>query len=174
MRHSGGVTSSIEVRPATQDDFAAVGRISVEAYDAAGQLEPRSLYREVLADAETRFHRGLLLVAERDGEVVGTITICPHDSFLAEICRQDELEFRFLAVDPSAWQSGVANALIQACEEQARRSGAAQLAICVQDTNTGAAAMYAKCGFMRDPGRDWSPLQGINLLALTRPVATTP
>lgn len=160
------------VRAAREDDLAAVSRISVAAYDAAGQLEPGSRYREVLADAQTRFRDGRLLVAERSGEVVGTVTICLQGSDLAEIGGPGELEFRFLAVDPAAWGTGVADALVLACEDHARRDGASSLAICVRDNNTGAAAMYAKRGFVRVPERDWSPLPGIHLLALTRPVAS--
>ena len=71
-----------------------------------------------------------------------------------------------------AWGSGVADALVLACEEQARITGAASLAICVRDNNTGAAAMYAKRGFVRAPERDWSPMPGTDLLALTRPVTS--
>jgi len=160
------------VRAARADDLPAVSRISVAAYEAAGQLEPGSRYREVLADAQTRFRDGHLLVAERSGEVIGTVTICLPGTDLAEIGGPGELEFRFLAVDPTAWGSGVADALVLACEEQARITGASALAICVRDNNTGAAAMYAKRGFIRAPERDWSPVPGTDLLALTRPVTS--
>jgi ribosomal protein S18 acetylase RimI-like enzyme len=40
----------------------------------------------------------------------------------------------------------------------------------VRDTNTGAAAMYERMGFTRVPERDWSPREGVDLLALTRPI----
>ncbi len=166
------MADSVLVRAARADDLPAVSRISVAAYEAAGQLEQGSRYREVLADAQTRFRDGHLLVAERSGEVIGTVTICLPGTDLAEIGGPGELEFRFLAVDPMAWGSGVADALVLACEEQARITGAASLAICVRDNNTGAAAMYAKRGFVRAPERDWSPVPGTDLLALTRPVTS--
>jgi len=161
---------AITVRPAREDDLEDVARISTEAYAAAGQLDPGSAYGDVLADAAARRDSAVLLVAERAGRIVGTVTICPEGSPFAEIGRHGEVEFRFLAVDPAAWRSGVADALIEACEDQARSAHAERLAICVRDTNTGAAEMYERRGFTRMPDRDWTPVPGVNLHALRRDV----
>jgi ribosomal protein S18 acetylase RimI-like enzyme len=164
------MTADIVIRQATEADLEVVGEICVSAYDAAAQLEPGSPYAATLRDSRARMRDGLLIVAERDGTVVGTTTITPPGSEFREIGRDDEVEFRFLAVAPSAWRTGVGDALVAACEEHARRSGARALAICVRDTNTGAAAMYERMGFTRIPERDWSPRPGVDLLALTRDV----
>jgi ribosomal protein S18 acetylase RimI-like enzyme len=158
------------VRPAAPEDLAIAGEICVEAYDLAGQLEPGSPYASTLRDTSSRAEDSLLLVAVRDNVVIGTVTICSPGSASREIGRDDEVEFRFLAVAPSAWRTGVAEALVAACEEHARETGASALAICVRDTNTSAAAMYGRMGFTRVPERDWTPRPGVDLLALTRPV----
>lgn len=158
------------VRPATSSDYAVAGDICVAAYDAAAQLEPGSPYSLTLRDIQARAADGIVLVAERNGSVVGTVTICPSGSAFREIGRADEVEFRFLAVAPQAWRSGVGDALVAACEAHARGIGATALAICVRDTNTAAASMYERMGFTRMPERDWSPRDGVDLLALTRPV----
>lgn len=168
MRDSGDVTCTI--RPARAEDLDHVSRISVAAYEAAGQITDESPYREALADAASRYRQAQLLVAERAGNIVGTVTICRAHSPFSEVGLQDELEFRFLAVDPDHWGTGVADALMQACEDEARATEARALMICVRDTNTGAAAMYARRGFTRVPERDWTPLPEVHLLALTRPV----
>lgn len=170
MRDSDPVPSDLVIRPAVEADLDTVGAICVAAYDAAGQLEPGSPYAATLSDARSRMADGLLLVAERDGVVVGTTTITPPGSEFREIGRDDEVEFRFLAVAPEAWRTGVGDALVAACEQHARETGAAALAICVRDTNTSAAAMYERMGFRRIPDRDWTPRPGVDLLALTRPV----
>lgn len=162
--------SDVTIRVAEADDLAELGRICVTAYDRSGQLEPGSPYVETLLDTATRAADSRLLVAEREGRIVGTVTICLPGSSSAEIGGADEVEFRFLAVDPPAWGTGVARALVAACEQHARDSGARALAICVRDINVGAAAMYERMGFTREPDRDWSPRPGIDLLALTRPV----
>lgn len=162
--------SSTLVRLATADDLVAAADICVAAYGAAGQLEPGSPYVADLRATAARAREGILLVAERDGVVVGTATICPPGSPFREIGRDSEVEFRFLAVAPEAQGTGVAAALIAAVEDHARATGADRLAICVRDTNTGAAAMYERMAFAREPQRDWSPRPGVDLLALTRPV----
>lgn len=164
------MASHITVRRATPADHGRIADICVTAYDAAGQLEPRSPYTVTLRDAASRDATGILLVAEQDGDVVGTTTICPTGTEFSEIGREGELEFRFLAVDPAKWCNGIADALVAACEDHARAIGASALAICVRDTNTGAAAMYERRGFTRVPDRDWTPRPGVDLLALTRPV----
>ena len=49
---------------------------------------------------------GMLWAVEKDGAVVGTVTICPIGTEFAEICRPGELEFRFLAVHPGHQREG--------------------------------------------------------------------
>ncbi len=167
---------TITVRPATLDDLGEAGRICVEAYEMAGQLDdgPHQGYGVVLADTASRMRDALLLVAERDGVIIGTVTICPMGSSVAEIGRDGEVEFRFLAVDPAAWRTGVADALVQACEDHARTSGASALAISVRDTNNGARSLYERRGFTRQADRDWTPVPGVELYVLTRAVEPQP
>ena len=162
--------TSIRIRPASGADLDRAADICVAAYEAAGQLEPGSPYVADLRATAARAADGILLVAERDGRIVGTATICTPGSAFREIGGDDEVEFRFLAVAPEAQGTGVAAALIDAIEQHARDTGATRLAICVRDTNTGAAAMYARMGFSREPDRDWTPRPGVDLLALSRPV----
>lgn len=163
---------SIQVRLANPGDLARAGDISVAAYEAAGQLEPGSPYVRTLRDTAGRATEAMLLVAECDGEVIGTVTICPPGSPFAEIGRPGEVEFRFLAVEPEHQRTGVASALVEAVEQHARDLGAEALAICVRDTNLNAARMYEAMGFVRVPERDWSPRPGVDLLALRRPLAS--
>lgn len=142
----------------------------MDAYEAAGQLDdgPDGGYGAVLADTAARHLTALLLVAVRGADVLGTVTITPEGSPFREIGTSDEVEFRFLAVAPSAWGGGVGSALIDACHAHAREVGARRLAICVRDNNAGAIAMYGRHGFTRMPERDWQPVPGVRLLALQR------
>lgn len=171
MRHSRAMT--LVVRPATSADLEEAGRVAVAAYETAGQLDdgPHQGYGTVVADTASRMRDATLLVAERDGSIVGTVTICPPGSPVAEIGREGEVEFRFLAVDPPAWRTGVADALIEACDAYARAIGAHSLAISVRDINHGARALYEKRGFVRAEGRDWKPVPTVALHVLTRAVS---
>lgn len=156
------------VRPATIADLESVGRITLEAYLAAGQLEegPDGAYGQVLKDAHARYRDAIVFVAAIADAIVGTVTITPEGSPFREVGRDGEVEFRFLAVDPSAWGMGVATALIGACVDHATQIDAERMVICVRDTNEVAMAMYVKRGFARLPERDFQPVPGVDLLAL--------
>lgn len=92
--------------------------------------------------------------------------VCPFH----EIGHSGEVEFRFLAVVPSAWGLGVGASLIEACAQHARRMQSNRLVISVRDTNVGALSAYRKLGFARLPERDWQPIPTVSLLALHRTV----
>lgn len=158
------------IRPARPGELDVVGQLCVAAYAAGGHLDEGDDYAHTLRDARGRAATTQVLVAERDGDVVGTVTICPAESPYAEIGRAGESEFRFLAVAPSAWRTGVGEALVDACEQQARERGATAQVICVIDSNEPAHRLYRRLGFERLPERDWSPRTGVSLLAYRRPV----
>ena len=164
------MTNPVVVRRATVDDLSAAARIGVEAYVGAGQLDdgPDGFYGTVLADTGSRESDALLLVAVRQSQVVGTVTICPPASPFRGIGRDGEVEFRFLAVAPEAWGYGVGNALVAACEAHARSTGSNRLVICVRDINAAAMTLYERHGFQRLPERDWHPVPEVALLAFEK------
>jgi GNAT superfamily N-acetyltransferase len=164
-------TAPVDVRPATIDELSLVGELCVIAYVAGGHLSPEDDYARTLRDARTRAESAEILVAVRDHRVVGTVTICPAGSRFAEVGRADESEFRFLAVAPEAWRTGVGEALVGACEERAQQRGLTAHVICVIDKNAAAHRFYDRLGFARLPERDWEPVPGVHLQAYRRPVA---
>ena len=159
-----------EVRPARPDEYEIVADLCVAAYGQSGQLRADDPYEAVLRDAEGRARDARLLVAVRDERVVGTVTICPTPSPFSEISVEGESEFRFLAVAPEAWRSGVGESLVAACEDWARDNGRRQQVICVKTDNASAHRMYARLGFTRIPDRDWTPQPDVHLQAYARPV----
>jgi ribosomal protein S18 acetylase RimI-like enzyme len=164
------VPDSLVIRPATDDDLEPVGDLCVTAYASAGHLDPADIYAETLRDARTRAESTEILVAERHGRIVGTVTICPPGTPFSEIGEAGESEFRFLAVAPEAWRSGVGEALVDACERRAIAAGDRAHVICVIDRNETAHRFYERLGFSRLPERDWSPRDGVDLLAYRRAV----
>ena len=158
------------IRRATEADYDPIGELCVDSYATAGHLDPTDPYTVTLRDARTRDAHAEVLVAERDGTIVGSVTICPSGTEFAEVGRDGESEFRFLAVSPAAWRTGVGEALVDACEQRARETGAPAHVICVIDRNHGAHRFYEKLGFSRLPERDWSPREGVQLLAFRRAV----
>jgi ribosomal protein S18 acetylase RimI-like enzyme len=156
------------VREARPADYAAVARLTVEAYRADGQLEGETGYEDVLADVAPRAETGTLIVAvdEVTGEVLGSVTFTLPGSPYTQLAGPDEAEFRMLAVAPAAQGRGVGAVLVRECLRRAADHGCAAVVICTRDFAATAQRLYARLGFRRAPERDWSPMSGVDLLAL--------
>lgn len=157
------VRERVVVRPARPEEYAAAGELVAATYVAEGHTDPVSPYVAELRDAARRATEAVLLVAEVDGRVAGTVTYAPPGSPWAEVAGADEGEFRMLAVAPEARRRGVGEALVRACVERARVAGLRGLALCTYATMGDAHRMYARLGFERAPERDWAPQPGMDL-----------
>jgi GNAT superfamily N-acetyltransferase len=157
----------MELRRATAEDYDRVGELTVRAYAAFTQ-GPADPYVARLRDAASRAEGAELWLAVEGEQLLGNVTYCPPGSPWREIGRDDEGEFRMLAVDPAARGAGVGTALAQLCEERAREQGAVGMALSTLAEMTDAHRIYARLGYSRDPGRDWSPLPGVDLIAFSK------
>lgn len=156
--------SGLEVRRIRPEELAAAGEVCVAAYDPL-LTGAEDDYRDRLRDVATREAQAEVWVADLDDRVVGVVTYCPPGSPWREIGRDDEGEFRMLAVHPAAQGSGAGTALARLCEQRAREDGATGMALSSLATMTAAHRVYTRLGYVRDPGRDWSPVPGVDLLA---------
>ena len=161
----------VEVRRARLAELERVGELTVRAY-AAFTRGPADPYVERLRDAASRAAGAELWVAVDGDRLLGNVTYCPPGSAFREVSRSDEGEFRMLAVDPDARGTGAGTALSALCEERARDHGAAGMAISSLAEMTDAHRIYARLGYARDPGRDWSPLPGVELVAFSKVFST--
>ncbi|NLU76894.1 GNAT family N-acetyltransferase [Micromonospora sp. HNM0581] len=169
--------SSVLIRPVEPADFAGVARLTVAAYESDGQLKGESGYAEVLADVAARAEHGDVLVAvdQETAELLGSVTFVLPGTRYAEMCGPGESEFRMLAVDPSVQGRGVGAALVEACIARAAGMGCTAVTICVREGHAEPAhRLYGRRGFVRQPGQDWSPYPGVNLLALRLPLPIQP
>lgn len=155
------------MRPADPSQYSDIGELCVRAYIAGGHLTSGDPYEETLRDVAGRDLGGTVLVAMRDGVLVGTATICNPGSPCSEVSRNGEAEFRFLAVAPQAWGSGVGVAMVTTLHERARYAGASAMVICVMALNEAGHRFYTRLGYRRLPERDWSPSPQVHLLAYT-------
>jgi GNAT superfamily N-acetyltransferase len=151
------VQPQITVRPAVATDYDAVARITRDSYLAAGYFEDANHpYMRKVQDVALRAGSATIWVAERDGEVVGSVTLARAGEPYADIALEDELEFRMLVVDPAVQRSGAGKAMVAAIIEYARSlPGVRAVALTTGATWESAHGLYRKTGFSRVPERDW-------------------
>lgn len=157
------------VRRARPEDLAAVGEVTVEAY-ADFTTGAEDGYITHLRDAASRAREAELWVATSDdgATVLGSVTICPEGSPWREIAQAGEGEFRMLSVAPQARGLGIGTALIDLVLARFREAGAHAVAMSSLAQMTAAHRLYERAGFTRLPERDWSPVEGVDLIAFRR------
>ena len=156
---------TIIIRPAAKHEYDRIGEITVEAYLKDDLISAGSHYVNTLRDAADRATEADLLVAELDGEIVGSVTYCSPESAYAEIAKPNEAEFRMLSVMAAARGKGVGRLLVQECIDKAVRSGYSILRLSTQRNMQAAHRIYEGMGFARTPDLDWSPVPGVQLIA---------
>ncbi len=148
--------SNVTVRPIRPDETAAVGRLTLAAYDASGRVMDGP-YRRWLGDPSLREGKAdaVLVAVDPDGAVLGTVTfVVAGDEEFEHSPAHGDCGFRMLAVSPEAWGRGVGAALIDACIDRARDHGCRRLLITSMEWMTRAHGMYARRGFVRRPDLD--------------------
>ncbi|MEV6444316.1 GNAT family N-acetyltransferase [Amycolatopsis sp. NPDC051716] len=156
----------VEIRPPRPEEYAVAGEVTVRAYAADGHLADDVGYDAMLRDVARRVEKAEVLVAvDGAGEVVGTVTVVHPGSEYAEVSRSGELEFRMLAVAPSARGRGVGEALIKAVFDRARALGLRRVVLSSVDRMHSAHRLYERLGFTRLAERDWRPFPHISLIA---------
>ena len=130
-----------------------------------GFLDATDEYLDELADTPRRAREAEIWVAAEHGTVLGSVTFCVAGSPFREIARDDEGEFRMLAVNPAVRGRGVGQALVELCLQRSRELGYAGVRMSSMDRMTSAHRVYERLGFVRAPEDDWSPAPGVTLLA---------
>ncbi|MEH0058376.1 MULTISPECIES: GNAT family N-acetyltransferase [Auritidibacter] len=148
----------IQIRTATEDDFAAISDQRVRSYLDGGHLRPEDSYVETLADVAA--HASELLKVAVDSahpdQVLGSVIMVRPEDDASETARPDEREFRMLVVAPEARRRGVGAALVTAVLDWAEREGARAVSLTTLQSMTEAHRLYERLGFRRAPERDWS------------------
>jgi GNAT superfamily N-acetyltransferase len=152
-------TGSFEIREARADEYEAAGELCAVTYAAFGELDVSYLdeVRDVAHRAEVV---PVLVAAERDGTLLGTVTYVPGPGPFSESEREGEAGFRMLAVAPWAQGRGVGRKLVAACIARARAEGRVGIAILTTPQMQVAHRLYESMGFVREPSRDWEYVPG--------------
>jgi GNAT superfamily N-acetyltransferase len=144
----------VTVRRATAADAPAIGPVHVRAWQAAyrGQMpdgyldglrpEDRAAYwNSVLARED---FRGVVLVAEQAGEVVGFAAAGPSRD------PEGAGELYAINLDPGHWGTGAGRALLEAVEVELARLGFAESVLWVLPGNARARRFYEAAGWAFD------------------------
>ncbi len=157
----------MDLRRIRPEEYSAVGDLTVAAYEPF-LLGPDDFYIERLRDTAVRDQQAEVWIAQLDGVVAGSVTICPPGSLWREIARPGEGEFRMLAVDPAYRGRGVARALTSLVVDRCRREGDESVVLSSLDRMTAAHGLYESLGFHRIPDRDWQPQPAVSLIVYQR------
>ena len=150
----------LEIRHPREDEYDKVASMKVDAFaEFAAGMSPDAWaqFAQRIADVNTKDSTGELLVAIRDGRIVGAITLYSHSDDL----HPGAYTIKGLAVPPSDRGTGVGSALLAWCMERARADGRARLVATTTPEMEDAIQLYTKHGFVRDPSLDEKPAPGV-------------
>ena len=122
MEEAGG----IRIRPWHEQDLQAV----------------ESLLRHLAEDAEITASNAPTYVAEREGVVVGMVTLCVYTTLTGTKAYLDHL-----VVAPEARRHGVGRALMEYAIERAQDADASRVDLTARETKQAARALYRSLGF---------------------------
>jgi predicted N-acetyltransferase YhbS len=151
----------VVIREARPEDDAAIGELLVEAFltQYAKKL-PEVRYTEErkreLRDVARRREVARVWVAERDGEVVGSVSLWPPGVPGSEAWVPGAADLRQLATAVRFHGQGLSTPLLEAAERQARAWGVPAICLHVRRGAAGVARLYERRGFVREPAGDMS------------------
>ena len=157
----------MQVREATEEDFEAIGRLTIAAYRALDTWVGDD-YAAHLADVEGRAKADgttVLVAEDEDGRLLGsvTLTIGGGPFFEWDPEADGDCGFRMLAVDPEVQGKGVGPRLVAECLARARAAGCRRMIIGSTEWMTTAHRIYERLGFRRVPELDqmWGDIRGL-------------
>ncbi|WP_282845675.1 GNAT family N-acetyltransferase [Microbacterium oxydans] len=149
---------SLQVRPATPDDLSGVlgvflacwresyrGVLSAAAIDAMTDERAEALWRRVLADP-----RGVVLLAEREGEIVGITRYAATTGATTGDDDRVDGAVHSLYVSPRAHGGGIGGALLARASDELRAAGAEAATLWVFAANAPSIGFYESKGWHAD------------------------
>jgi N-acetylglutamate synthase-like GNAT family acetyltransferase len=152
--------SEVTVRLATPQDSEAISRVLLEAFITVREYYTDEAFEIVTPkpeEVENRFAEGPMWVAERDGEIVGTVSLA----------REPEgLYVRSMAVLPGEQGRGIGRLLLDRLHEHAAGEAIDRIFLYTLPFQKGAREMYEKYGYkwVRDtPAEEWYGVPGLEM-----------
>ena len=153
----------MEIREARPEEYAVLGDVVAAAYAPYGSPGDQGWVQHLalVRDVADRAQRTVVLVAVKDGSVLGSATI-----ELFDVIGDDDRELppdtsflRMVGVDPRAQGRGVGRALVEDVIRRVRAAGKRTLGLRTTPQMEAAHHLYESLGFVRDSSLDL-PLEG--------------
>jgi ribosomal protein S18 acetylase RimI-like enzyme len=156
----------VRIRRARPEEYAEIGAVTIAAYEPF-LVGAEDGYRLRLLDVAGRDREAEVWAATTDDgdEILGNVTVCPEGSAWRELAKDDEGEFRMLAVSPAAQGQGVGGTLAEFVVERFRTERASAVVLSSLPDMSAAHGIYERLGFRRDPDLDWHPMPDVDLIA---------
>jgi ribosomal protein S18 acetylase RimI-like enzyme len=151
--------AELVIREARPEDDPVVGEILVSGYltrYAQKMPEVRLTERRKaeLRDVASKRKQSLVLVAELEGKVIGTVGVWAPGAAESEAWLPEACDLRHLAFDPAVQGRGLSGPLLDEAERRARAMGAKYVCLHVRRGNKGVANLYMRRGYVRAPEGD--------------------
>jgi ribosomal protein S18 acetylase RimI-like enzyme len=152
--------SDVLIRSAAPGEYEAIGELSVAAY--SHDYDISDAYRQSLRDVATRAaeHEVWVAVDRRAGQLLGTAVTPKPGGHVSELGRLGELDFRLLAVAPSARRRGIGRLLVEHIFALAAERRATRVVMNSGPHMTGAHQLYYSMGFTRLTERETRTVEG--------------
>lgn len=152
------------VRDAVEQDYEKIKQLRWDAYGEHEKKIPAKHWGvlsgsfDKIAGPEDNIQQ---IVAELNGEVVGTVALFGADTIGYEGLKEDLLQYpelRLLAVSTTCRGQGVAKALVQECIDRSKALGYSSMGLHTSEFMETAVQLYKNLGFVRVPEQDFVPL----------------
>ncbi len=160
--------TGLQIRDAQAGDRGAIEAVTLSAYQQYAAVMPAqhwAAYRQNILDTLADVQPAAQVVAEQDGQILGTVLLYPAGTVLTTPAGTPVTlawpEVRLLAVGPAARGHGVGVTLMRECIRRARQSGAPALTLHTTELMQAAMRLYERLGFERAPELDFEPAPGV-------------
>lgn len=141
---------SLSVRDIRPSEYEDVAGLSVEAYqEFADGIAPEdwATMRSNVRNVEKRAKEGNVIVAERDGRLVGAVAYYGPGTPRHERFPSEWALVIMLAVRPADRRKGIGRLLTEECIRRARQDGARQVGLHTSELMIAARSLYEDLGF---------------------------
>ena len=158
------------IRTATDRDDEPIGELLVGAFERTyarkmPQVVMTAERRADLRDVKSKRAIARVWVCERNGVVIGTVTVWPAGAQGSEAWMPGAVDLRHLAVDERHRGGEVSKQLLDAAESFARAQGASSVNLHVRRGAAGVRKLYEARGYVRQPAGDLDLLPDVFLEA---------